>query len=156
MLLIIAKPSAIAQNMLGKIIQSIEKEGLVVAGMKMQSIDIHYLQNKLNREKREEAKAQIILAKKVPAVLIAAYGENESKASKKLEEEYKWKLHVSQNEEVAKYEIARFFKVEEIFEYEKNGLGKAFEKEQNGIKFWSENKTRSVEEIEKESKKAKK
>jgi len=84
MLLIIAKPSAIAQNMLGKIIQSIEKEGLVVAGMKMQSIDIHYLQNKLNREKREEAKAQIILAKKVPAVLIAAYGRMRAKPQKNL------------------------------------------------------------------------
>ncbi len=152
MLLIIAKPAAIAENMLGKIIQAIEKEGLSIAGMKMQSIDIHYLQNKLKNEKREEMKPQIELAKKVPAVLIAAYGEMESEVAKKLEEEFAWKLHVSSNEEVAKYELVRFFKEEEIFEYEKNGLGKVFENEQKGINFWTKNKNKSVEEIEKESK----
>lgn len=150
--LIVVKPAAIAENNLGKIIQAIEKEGLSIAGMKMQSIDIHYLQNKLKNEKREEMKPQIELAKKVPAVLIAAYGERESEAAKKLEEEFTWKLHVSSNEEVAKYELARFFKDEEIFEYAKNLRGEVFEKEEKGIKFWSNNKTKSVGEIEEESK----
>ncbi|VVB76429.1 Nucleoside diphosphate kinase [uncultured archaeon] len=146
------KPAAIAESALGKIIQSIEKEGLSIAGMKMQSIDIHYLQNKLDRERREEQKEQILLAKKVPAVLIVVYGERESEAARKLEEEFLWKVHVSKNEEVAKYELARFFKDEEIFEYAKNLHGIIFEKEEKGIKFWSKNKTKSVEEIEKESK----
>jgi len=118
--LIIATPSAINESYVGKIITKLDELGVSILGIKMSSLDIHNLSKQKQKEKNLQKKKEIQKALKVPCVLIIAKGGNAIQKGKEIEKIFgNEKVHVSQNLEIAKYEIERFFKKKEIFEYEK-------------------------------------
>jgi len=153
--LIIAKPSAVNERMLGAIIQRVEDAGLRIEGIKASILDVHNLKQKATREKNNEKINEIDAALKVPCVLISAAGKNAIIAGEKIKDEFGDKVHTSSNEEVAKYEIARFFTDEELFEYSENDFAKILGTDKAPV-LWRKFKEKSVEEIEKEAKKEKK
>ena len=110
--LIIIKPSALAKKALGLIISKIEEQKLTIVAIKTLNFDIHSLERKSNEEKKVVMK----LAEKIPSVLVIVNGEEAINFGQMLKKNFKDDVHVSLNEETAKYEINRFFDKKEIFE----------------------------------------
>jgi hypothetical protein len=118
--LIIVKPSALAKKVLGLIIQRIEEKNAIIVSIKTSLFDIHSIEKKLIEEQEEKNKKELINAKKIPCVLIIIQGSDAINFGQNLKKEFNDYIHVSLNEETAKYEINRFFEKNEIFENEKN------------------------------------
>ncbi len=114
--LIIIKPSAIAKKALGLIITKIENENITIVAVKTMNFDIHSFERKILEEKSEEKIVEMKAAEKIPCVLVIAQGENAINIGQRLKKEFSDDIHVSLNEETAKYEINRFFEKKEIFE----------------------------------------
>ena len=114
--LIIIKPSALAKKALGLIISKFESKAVEIVAVKTLNFDIHSLERKSKEEKIVEKKVEMKNAQKIPSVLIIAQGENAVNVGQELKKEFKDLVHVSLNEETAKYEINRFFDKKEIFE----------------------------------------
>ena len=114
--LIIVKPSAIANKALGLIISVIEERKLNIISIKTMNFDIHSIERKSLNEPDEKFKVEMNNARKIPSVLIIAQGENAIAIGQDLKKEFKDLIHVSLNEETAKYEMNRFFEKKEIFE----------------------------------------
>lgn len=117
----IAKSSSLNSGEVHEILQIIEESELKIIGMKMESFDIHHLKKDFDKEEDEKRKKELANAMKIPSVLIALEGKTAIIVGKKIKEKFDWKVHVSASEEVGKYETARFFKKEELFDYEKVG-----------------------------------
>ena len=147
--LLIAKPIALNEGVSGEIFHKAEELGLRIEGMKTMLLDVHELARKKNADDDELKEKQKAL--KVPAVLAVVRGENAIEILEKINKIYAGKVHVSANEEVAKYEIARFFKDDEMFEYEKADFEKAGAIEREP-RFWRKYAGKSVEQIETEEK----
>ncbi len=138
--LVILKPDAVNRGLIGMIIQRFEQRGLKVVGMKM---------DWLKREKLEEHYAHlkdkpffpdlIEFMSKSPVVLIVLEGRNAvqlvrnmcgtTDANKAAPGTIRGDfaistsrnvIHASDSLETAKAEVARFFKEEELFNYELN------------------------------------
>jgi nucleoside diphosphate kinase len=120
--LIIIKPSALAKKAFGLIILKIEEQKLTIVAVKTLNFDIHSLERKSNEENDEEKKSKMKMAEKIPSVLVIVQGEEAINFGQMLKKNFKDDIHVSLNEETAKYEINRFFDKKEIFE---NDLGDA-------------------------------
>jgi len=118
--LIIIKPSALAKKALGLIISKFENKKIEIVAVKTLDFDIHSLERKSNEEKEEKKKIEMKNAQKIPCVLIIAQGENAISVGQELKKEFNDYVHVSLNEETAKYEINRFFDKKEIFENDLN------------------------------------
>jgi len=114
--LIIVKPSALAKKVLGLIISRFEERKVIIVAVKTMNFDIHSLGRKGLEEISEEMKIEMKNAEKIPSVLIIVQGENAINVGQDLKKEFKDYVHVSLNEETAKYEINRFFDKKEIFE----------------------------------------
>lgn len=151
--LIVVKPSAVSNRLLGKIILLIEESGAYIEGIKAENLDVHNLKQKAKKEKEPNQLEKISAALNVPCVLIAVAGKNALNVCNKIKDEFENEVHTSSNEEVAKYELARFFKDDELFEYEENDFASVLGSEP-ALKSWRKYKNKSVEEIaEKENKK---
>ena len=149
--LIIAKPQAVSERLLGKMLLEIDSASLRILGIKAEMLDMHNLKSKVAKENDSKKIEQVIEALKVPSVLIAVSGKNAVATGKKIKDEYGNAVHVSLNEETAKYEIERFFKNEELFEYKEESLqGLVGEGEQ---RFWAKQKGKSVAEVVESEKK---
>ena len=118
--MIIVKPSALAKKALGLIIQRVEEKGGRLVSIKTSLLDVHSIEKKLLEEKEEKNKQELINAKKIPCVLIIIQGKSSVNVGQDLKKEFDDLIHVSLNEETAKYEINRFFEKEEIFENEES------------------------------------
>lgn len=114
--LIIIKPSALAKKALGLIMSKIENESVTLVAVKTIDFDIHSLERKILEEKNDEKINAMENAKKIPCILVIAQGENAINIGQRLKKEFNDYIHVSLNEETAKYEINRFFEKKEIFE----------------------------------------
>ncbi len=115
--LIIVAPKAINKKMLWEITKKLE-ENFVIVGYKFEKLDINNLTKKQagNLLTQEEIKKGLL----VPCAMIIIEGEKTIDFGKVLKSELGSEIvHVSENEEVARYEIERFFKKEEIFEHDK-------------------------------------
>ena len=106
--LIIVKPSALAKKVLGLIIQRIEEKNAIIVSIKTSLFDIHSIEKKLIEEQEEKNKKELINAKKIPCVLIIIQGSDAINFGQNLKKEFNDYIHVSLNEETAKYEINRF------------------------------------------------
>jgi nucleoside diphosphate kinase len=119
--MIIAKPAAVNDGSVNEILAMVETHGLKVIGLKAEVLDVHHLEKDLHKEKDPAKKKLLEDASLIPSILIAAEGNAAVLVGKKIKEKYDWKVHVSASEEVGKYEITRFFKKEELFDYSKVG-----------------------------------
>ena len=108
--MIIVKPSALAKKALGLIIQRVEEKGVRLVSIKTSLLDVHSIEKKLLEEKEEKNKQELINAKKIPCVLIIIQGKSSVNVGQDLKKEFDDLIHVSLNEETAKYEINRFLK----------------------------------------------
>lgn len=135
--LVIIKPCSIERELIGEIIQRFERKGLILCGMKMTQLtdDIlneHYAHLKdrpfFGRVKDSMKKTPVIVScwKGVNAIEVvrnmtgatngrnAAQGTIRGDFSMSTQENI---IHTSDSPENAKTELARFFKNEEIFDY---------------------------------------
>jgi len=149
--LIIIKPSAVNDKLLGQIISKIEQAGLIIEGIKTDLLDIHGLKNKINKEQDLNKIDSLKEGMKVPCVLMVVFGKNVIEICKTIESEFETNIHASANEEVAKYEISRFFKTEELFAY--NSDVEKISEVDSSPKLWKKYANKSVEQIEKDEKK---
>jgi len=136
--LVIIKPSAIRRDLIGEIIHRFERKGLQLSGIKMiqlddKILDEHYkhLRNKpfFQRIKNSMMSTPVVVCclKSTDCVHIAhamagctngreaAMGTIRGDYSVSIQENI---IHTSDTVENAKIEIARFFKEEEIFEFD--------------------------------------
>ncbi len=118
--LIIIKPSALAKKVLGLIISKIEEQKLTIVAVKTLNFDVHSLERKSSDEENEGKKIQMKMAEKIPCVLVIVSGDEAINFGQMLKKNFKDDIHVSLNEETAKYEINRFFDKKEIFENDLN------------------------------------
>lgn len=110
--LIIVTPKAINRGYLGEIVIKIENHAKII-GFKMANLDINNLSLKTNSL---ENSAGLL----VPCALIIAESNDAVELGKKIREEYgPTMVHISENSEISKYEIERFFEKKEIFEHKK-------------------------------------
>jgi len=117
--LIIAKPLVLNKNQLGKIITAIEEKNLKIIGSKEMLLDVCNYKKRLAKEtdptKRKVLEEQL----RVPCILIAVEGNEAISAGKELAQAFGELLHVSSSQEIAKYELNRFFKKQELMSFEK-------------------------------------
>jgi len=113
--LIIVSPKAVNKKMLSEVTKKLE-ENFVVVGFKLEKLDINNLAKKKKEEKID--KKEIEEGLNVPCAMIVIEGNKSIEFGKKLRSDLGNDIvHVSENEEVARYEIERFFKKEELFEH---------------------------------------
>lgn len=115
--LIIVAPKAVNKKMFSKITKELEEQ-FVIVGCKFEKLDINNLAKK--NEKKIITQKEMEEGLTVPCAMIIVEGENIINFGKSLKNKFGEDIiHVSENEEVARYEIERFFKKEEIFEHKK-------------------------------------
>lgn len=137
--LIIIKPDAVQRNLIGEIVSRIEKKGLKITGMKMMSIEDATLEEHYAHIKDKPFFPGIRdFMKYCPVVVMAIEGINAVSAIRLLVGPTKaWEanagtirgdfslstqsniVHASDSVENGEIEVERFFKKEEIFEYQK-------------------------------------
>ena len=117
--LIIATPSALNEGRAHSIIQAIESRELKIVGLKAELLDICGIEKKAKNEKDPDKKSAFEAQLKVPCILIAVEGASAISAGKEIQKEFGDFVHSSSSQEIAAYEITRFFKKEEIFLHEK-------------------------------------
>ena len=120
--LVLLKPCTLQRGLVGEVINRFEKRGLRLAGMKMMQLtdailDEHYA------HLREKSFFRIL---KDSMMAGATNGRNALPGT--IRGDYCMSnqqniVHTSDSLENAKIELARFFKPEEIFEYESSNLG---------------------------------
>lgn len=136
--LIILKPDALQRNLVGEILARFERKGLKVIGCKMMRLDDAILAEHYAHHKDKPFFGQIKeFMKHSPVVVIALEGTGAVKGVRlisgatvgvdadagtirgDLAMSNQNLVHASDSPETAKEEIKRFFKPEELFEYEK-------------------------------------
>ena len=137
--LIIIKPDAVQRNWVGDIVSRFEKKGLKITGMKMMSIEDVTLEEHYAHIKDKPFFPGIRdFMKSSPVVVMALEGVNAVSAVRLLVGPTKaWEatagtirgdlslstqsniVHASDSVEAGEVEVARFFKVDEIFSYAK-------------------------------------
>ncbi|MES2023805.1 MAG: nucleoside-diphosphate kinase [Patescibacteria group bacterium] len=137
--LIIIKPDAVQRNLVGEIVSRLEKKGLKIVGMKMMNLEDAMLEEHYAHIKDKPFFPGIRdFMKHCPVIVLAVEGINAVSAIRLLVGPTKaWEanagtirgdfslstqsniVHASDGVEAGEAEVARFFKKEEIFSYEK-------------------------------------
>lgn len=140
--LVIIKPGAIQRGLIGEVILRFEKKGLQLCGMKMMQLTdeiliehyAHLAQRPFFKRIKDSMMITPVIVcclKGLDAVHIvhemagktngreAAFGTIRGDLSMSVQENI---IHTSDTVENAAIELARFFKKEEIFDFEQNGL----------------------------------
>lgn len=137
--LIIMKPDALQRNLLGEIIRRFETKGLKIIGMKMIRLDDSLLNEHYSHHKDKPFFYEIKrYMQSSPVILIVLSGLNAISATRLIVGPTKGYeadagsirgdfsisaqsnlVHASDSAETAKSEVERFFKKEELFDYEK-------------------------------------
>lgn len=137
--LIIVKPDALQRNLLGEIIHRFERKGLKLVGLKMIAIDDvlvedHYAHHKDKpffdglRKYMQSSPVVVMVLEGFEAIdaIRLIVGPTKSRAADAgsirgdfaMSVQYNI-IHASDSENTAKQEVARFFKADELFEYQK-------------------------------------
>ncbi len=144
--LILIKPDAMERGLAGEIISRLERKGLKIVGMKMMKLDDGILEEHYAHLKDKPFFQGIVdYMKSTPIIAMILEGENAVDVVRKMIGATKpweaepgtirgdlalglpWNLvHASDSQETAEKEIARFFKPEEIFTWDRK-LEKIFE-----------------------------
>lgn len=115
--LIIITPKAFGEGKFLEVMQKIAKNNYKIIGLKLEKMDIFGIEKKVGKETNKNKIKEMSKLLKTPCVLIAIEGEGSIKFGNSLKEEYgKEYLHNSSSQQVADYEIERFFEKKEIFE----------------------------------------
>ncbi len=147
--LIILKPDAVNRTIIGELIHIFERKGLKIIGMKM----IHLTPEQLKEHYSHHVEKPFYprlenFMRTCPTVLLVLEGKNSVEIVRKLAGQTHGKeaapgtirgdyamgmqnvVHASDSVENAKEEIARFFKLEEIFDYERVDLNMIYSEEE--------------------------
>ena len=137
--LIIIKPDAVQRNLVGEMVMRFERKGLKIAGMKMMSIEDATLEEHYSHIKDKPFFPGIRdFMKSSPVVVMALEGINAISSIRMIVGVTKgWEadagtirgdfslstqsnlVHASDSVENGEIEVARFFKADELFSYEK-------------------------------------
>lgn len=137
--LIIIKPDALQRNLLGEIIARFEKKGLKIIGLKMMELGDVLLEEHYSHHRDKDFFSSLkMFMKSSPVVLVVFEGPNIIKSVRlivgptrgyeadagsirgdfSMSAQYNI-VHASDSKENAEIEIKRFFKPEELFDYQK-------------------------------------
>lgn len=173
--LVILKPDAVNRSLAGRVITRFEEKGLKIVGMKMEHLDIYKLKEHYSQYLDKPFFGEIVkYMSSIPCILMIIEGKDAVAVVRKLVGETNGRnatpgtirgdfslsiqsnlIHASENDEIAKYEIKRFFKDGEIFDYDKMDFNWIYAESEKGKYIEMKEKGKSVEELEAERKKAK-
>ncbi|MEI7961087.1 MAG: nucleoside-diphosphate kinase [archaeon] len=173
--LVILKPDSVNRSLLGRIITRFEEKGLKIVGMKMEHLNIYKLKEHYAHLADKPFFGEIAkYMSSIPCVLMVIEGKDVVSVVRKLVGETNGRsalpgtirgdfamsvqsnlVHASENDEIAKYEIKRFFKDEELFDYDKMDFNWLYAESEKGKYVENKEKGKSVEQIESEKKEKK-
>lgn len=137
--LIIIKPDAINRSLVGEVMHRFERKGYKIVGMKMAKLKDKELEEHYAHLKDKPFFGELIkYMQKTPTLLMVLEGSNVVDVCRKMAgptygvealpgtirgdfslSKQNTIIHASENKKLAEQEIKRFFKPEEIFEYDK-------------------------------------
>ncbi|MFA5358159.1 MAG: nucleoside-diphosphate kinase [archaeon] len=164
--LIIAKPDAINRCLLGKIISRFEDKGLKIVGLKMNHLNVYALREHYKHHKDKPFFEEMLdYMSSIPCVLMIVEGKDAVSVVRKIVGETCGReaapgtirgdysmgtqtnlVHASESDEAAKEEIARFFKEEEIFDYNKMNFDWIYCRSEKGLYAPAKKEGKTVEE----------
>lgn len=171
--LVILKPDSVNRSLMGRIITRFEEKGLKVVGLKMEHLNIYKLKEHYSHHVDKPFFSEIVkYMSSIPCVLMVIEGKDSVNVVRKIVGETNGRnaapgtirgdfamsvqsnlVHASENDEVAKYEIKRFFKDEELFNYDKMNFNWIYAESEKGTFTEAKDLTKTVEQIEAEHKK---
>ncbi len=137
--LIIIKPDGVNRSLIGRVIHRFEDKGLKIIGLKMERLKVYQLKDHYVHLKEKPFYHELLdYMTSIPCVLIVLEGKDavnvvrqmvgdtcgRTAAPGTIRGDYSMSvqtnlIHASENEEAARNEINRFFKEEELLEYDK-------------------------------------
>jgi nucleoside-diphosphate kinase len=166
--LVIVKPDGVNRALIGRVITRFEEKGLKIVGLKMEHLKVYTLKEHYAHLTNKPFFEELLgFMTSIPCVLMVIEGKDAVTVVRRLVGVTNGRdaepgtirgdfsmsaqtniLHASENDEVAKYEIARFFKQEELFEYDKMNFNWIYCKSEKGVYTEVKEQGTSVEEIE--------
>lgn len=148
--LVLLKPDALQRNLLGEIISRFEKKGLKIVGLKMIKLSEEILEEHYAHHKDKPFFRDLVdFMKSSPVVAMVLEGIEAVKAVRLITGPTSGReadagsirgdfsmsqqhniIHASDSPEIAEKEIQRFFKQDEIFEYQKIDLTAIYSREE--------------------------
>ena len=152
--LVIIKPDAVNRCLIGKVIQRFEEKGLQIKAMKMELLQPYALKEHYAHHKDKKFFEGLIkYMASIPSVLMIVEGKDAIKVVRKMVGSTQGReaepgsirgdysisnqsniVHASENDEAAKEEIERFFKKEEIYEYQKMNFDWIYSRDETYMK----------------------
>jgi len=171
--LVILKPDAVNRCLVGRILSRFEEKGLKIVGMKMERLNVYKLKQHYEHLTNKPFFDELLdYMSSIPCILVVIEGKDSVAVVRRLAGETCGRdaspgtirgdfsmstqtnlIHASENDEVAKYEIERFFKPEEMFSYDKMNFNWIYCRSEKGMYTEIKDKGKSVEEIEHAKKK---
>ena len=166
--LVIIKPDGVNRALIGRVITRFEEKGLKIVGLKMERLQVYKLKDHYAHLTGKPFFEELLnFMSSIPSILMVIEGKDAVNVVRKLAGVTNGRdaeagtirgdfsmstqtniVHASENDEVAKYEIARFFKDEELHEYDKMNFNWIYCASEKGIYTEVKGKTMSVEEVE--------
>lgn len=151
--LVIIKPDAVNRCLVGEVVKRFEQKGLQIKAMKMQALQPYALKEHYAHHKDKGFYGELIkYMSSIPSILMVLEGKDAISVVRKMVGSTQGReaapgtirgdcsvsnqsniVHASENEKVAKAEIARFFKEEEIHDYKKMGFDWIYSKDEKYI-----------------------
>ncbi len=137
--LIIIKPDAINRSLAGEILNKFEDKGLKIIGLKMERLNVYQLKDHYaHLENKPFFKELVEFMSSIPSILMVVEGKDAVNVVRRLvgatngrdalpgtiRGDYSMStqtnlVHASETKEMAEKEIKRFFKEDELYEYDK-------------------------------------
>ena len=141
--LVIVKPDGVNRSLIGNVINRFEQKGLKIIGLKMERLNVYTLKDHYVHLSDKPFFQEILdFMTSIPCVLIAIEGKEAVAVVRQLvgatngreadvgtiRGDYAMSVqtnivHASENDKAAEEELARFFKEEELIEYDKMNFG---------------------------------
>lgn len=141
--LVIVKPDGVNRCLIGDVIQRFEKKGLKIIGLKLERLNVYALKDHyIHLQEKPFYQELLNYMTSIPCVLMVLEGKDAVNVVRKLvgttngrdadigtiRGDYAMSVqtnivHASEDEKMAEDEIKRFFKKEEIHEYDKMNFG---------------------------------
>jgi nucleoside-diphosphate kinase len=141
--LVIVKPDGVNRCLIGRVLTRFEEKGLKIIGLKMERLNVYQLKDHyVHLEDKPFYNELLNYMTSVPCVLIALEGKDAIQVVRNLVGSTNAReadigtirgdfamsvqtniVHASENEKMAEEELKRFFKDEELLEYDKMNFG---------------------------------
>jgi nucleoside-diphosphate kinase len=152
--LIIIKPDAVNRDLIGRIIARLEEKGLKIVAMKMEKLHPYKLKDHYAHLKDKPFYEEIIkYMSSIPSILLVIEGKQAVEVVRKMIGPTQGReapsgtirgdfsvsnqsnlVHASDSTETAQKEIERFFKAEELHEYQKMNFDWIYSKDEKSLK----------------------